>query len=119
MKINFLFAVGVLLVSMAGMRCHAREVRFLNSMPTTNKSSAAEILKSKKPGYECTKVKIGGHGNAVNVPGSTSQWFTDVPQSEDSADDALASGKKIVRCNLKIYNKEKHRMTNADLGDAE
>lgn len=111
--------IGLLLSVILSVSANAAENRFFLKMPTANKTTAGAVLASKKAGFECTKVKIGAHGNAVNVPGSVSQWFSDVPQSEESADDALGNGKKVVRCLMKIYNKEKHRMSNADVGDGD
>ena len=44
---------------------------------------------------------------------SKAKFFVTVPESEDAAED----GTKAVRCQLKIYDTEKHKTANADLGD--
>lgn len=95
----------------------AGEERFLTSMPTSNKTTAGEVTKSKKPGFQCVYVKQGPKGNANVTKNSKTLWFTDVPESQDAADDLLANGKKAVRCKLMIYDKSKHRMTTAELGE--
>ena len=110
----FLFSL-VMVASVA----QASETRLLLTMPTSNKTTVGELTKAKKSGYICTPVKQGPKGNPQNVPGSKSLWFTDVVDTEaDAADDAIANGKRAVRCQLKVWDKSKHRMANADLGDS-
>lgn len=104
----------IVLMSMIPSLLFGAEMRLLTKMPTANKISPIEFKKSKKPAYDCASVKIGPKGNWNAVPGAKSQLFTDVPQTEDAAEDQT----KAVRCKLKIYDREKHKTSNADLGES-
>lgn len=106
------YIAGCLLVSYAA---RAGETRLITDMPTSNKTTAGDAAKSKKPAYECQKVKMGQHGNPINVPGSKSSWFIDVAESTDAAAEAIADGKTAVRCKLKVFDLSKGRMATADL----
>ncbi len=109
-KIMFIYLVITMLISYGA---RAGETRLLTAMPTGTKLSAVDVKKSKKPAYDCQSVKIGPKGNWINVPNAKSYWFAEVGETQDNAEDQT----KAVRCKLKIYDREKHRMANADLGE--
>lgn len=99
-----------------GSRAQAGETRFLTAMPTANKVTIKEMNKSKKPGYECFKVKQNAKGNAARLKNTKSYWFSDVPaDQDDKADAQLIDGKTAIKCQLKLFSKGK--MRSADVGD--
>lgn len=114
--LSYIVVLGLALFSRLA---NAGETRLLVKMPTADKTTAGQVTKSKKPGFECQHVVQGPSGNPIKVKGSKSAWFVKVSDTEsDAADDLLASGKRAVRCNLKMWSKEKHRMANAEVDEA-
>jgi hypothetical protein len=95
------------------LAARAAETRLVKEMPKDGKINAVEFKKSKKPAWLCAKVKVGPKGNWNSVPNSPSAFFTVEPKEDPSVEEST----KAVKCTLKIYDREKHRITNADLGE--
>jgi hypothetical protein len=108
----------LVLVLLIGSIGQASEVRMISTVPSSGKTTALALVKSKKAGFQCQKVKIGENGNPTKVKNSKSYWFEESAIKEDAgAENLLDSGKPAYRCTLKQYDKDRSRMRNADIGD--
>lgn len=94
---------------------NAGETRFFKAMPSGKSLSGIEGRQSKKPIWDCGAVKTNDKGNFGAVASAKHKLLASVGESETAAEEA----NKAVRCTLKIWSKEKKKMTNANLGDGD
>lgn len=87
--------------------------RLFIKLPAGTKIGAIDFKKSKKPAWHCAPVKIGPKGNWNVVSGGATTILDTVPESEDAAED----GTKAIRCQLKMFDRTKHKTANAELGE--
>lgn len=102
-----LLSLGLAWVAKAG------ETRFFVKMPAGKSLSGPEARQSKKPIWDCGGVKTNDKGNFGAISSAKHKLVETVGESETAAEES----NKAVRCTLKIWSKEKKKMTNANLGD--
>lgn len=114
--------LGLILSVLINGPVNAGEVRYIETLPTSGKTSVKELNKTKSAGWSCQWAKTDGNsGNTNKTKTSKTYWYplAAIPEATDAQDtkinELLDAGKKVVKCTLKERDSESKKMRNADL----